>query len=187
MVCFMDHLLIRKKGKEHMKDLDLRKDFDAIYAFVAERVTSFDPSTNKGPGDPGPIARIDFGFGFDQDGWVSLVFDTRLDAEPDGEWNGYIEGNDLQRPLWFKACEANEEAPLALVLPDGTKRKLPPGSSEELGTALGEMLRGVLLKARDDGVFASLPKAAKCELGVEEQNGMFGWPAYESRGTDNLA
>jgi hypothetical protein len=45
----------------------------------------------------------------------------------------------------------------------------------------------VLLKARADGVFAGLPKTARCELGVEEQEGTYGWPAYEERGRDNLA
>lgn len=42
------------------------------------------------------------------------------------------------------------------------------------------------MKARADGVFKS-PKAKKCHLGVEEQDGSYGWPAYEDRGKDDLA
>jgi hypothetical protein len=170
-----------------MRRLDLRKDFAEVYTFVSERVRSFDSATNDGPGEAGPVTRIDIGFGLYQSGWVALVFDTRPDPEPDGEWNEHIDGNDLERPRWPKACDAVEKGPLSLILPDGTRRELPAGASGQLVTALGDMLRGVLLKVRADGVFASLPKAARCELGVEEQDGSYGWPVYESRGTDNLA
>jgi hypothetical protein len=118
---------------------------------------------------------------------VCLVFDTRADPEPDGEWTMHIEGNDLGRPHWSEACDSSIESPLALLMPDGTRRELEADSPGQLATAIGEMLRGVLLKACDDGVFADLPKAARCELGVEEQEGDYGWPEYESRGADNLA
>jgi hypothetical protein len=170
-----------------MKRLDLRRDFADIYAFVADRVRSFDPATNDGPGEVGPITRIDVGFGLYQSGWVCLVFDTRPGAEPDGEWNEYIEETVLERPRWAKAYDAVEAGPLALVLPNGTRRELPVGATDQLVAALGDMLRGALLKARADGVFAGLPKAAHCELGVEEQEGSYGWPAYEERGKENLA
>jgi hypothetical protein len=170
-----------------MKRLDLRKDFADVYAFVADRVRSFDPATNDGPGEAGPVTRIDVGFGLYQSGWVCLVFDTRPDAEPDGEWNEYIEETVLERPSWAKACEAVEAGALVLILPDGTRQELPAEATDQLVAALGGMLRGVLLKARADGVFARLPKTARCELGVEEQDGSYGWPAYEERGQDNLA
>jgi hypothetical protein len=175
-----------------MKRLDLRKDFADVYDFVSERVRSFDPAINDGPaeespGEGGPVSRIDFGFGlYHESGWVCLVFDTRADPEPDGEWTMHIEGNDLERPRWVKACEAVEEGPLALVLPDGTQRELPAGAMDQLVAAIGDMLRAVLLKARADGLFTVLPKTDRCELGVEEQEGSYGWPEYESRGVDNL-
>src|SRR5205085_1341027 len=85
------------------------------------------------------------------------------------------------------ACDAVEPGPLALTLPDGTRRELSAGATEQLASALGDMLRAVLLKARADGVYAGLPKAPRCELGVEEQEGTYGWPPYEERGQDNLA
>jgi hypothetical protein len=150
-------------------------------------VKSFDPASNHGPGKGKRVSRVDVGFGVCESGWVCLVFDTRRNGEPDGEWNEYIEDTVLERPRWAKACEALEAGPLALVLPDGTRRELVAGDTDLLVTALGDTLRAVLLKARDDGVFAALPKASRCELGVEEQDGSYGWPAYESRGTDNLA
>jgi hypothetical protein len=169
-----------------MKRLDLRKDFTDIYAFVADRVRSFDPATNHGPGEGDPVTRIDVGFGLYQSGWVCLVFDTRPDAEPDGEWNEYLEETVLERPLWAKACEAVEAKPLVVILPDNNRRELPVGATSQLVTALGDMLRAVLLKARADGVFAGLPKETRCELGVEEQEGSYGWPTYEERGQNNL-
>jgi hypothetical protein len=170
-----------------MKRLDLRKDFNDVYAYVVERLRSFDPESNEGPGQAGPVTRIDVGFGLYQSGWVCLVFDTRPDAEPDGEWNEYIEETVLERPHWAQAIDAIEAGPLALVLPDGTQRELPDGASGELVTAISDMLRAVLLKTRADGVFVGLPRAARCELGVEEQDGSYGWPAYEEREQDNLA
>src|SRR5262249_39221408 len=134
-----------------------------------------------------PVTRVDVGFGLYESGWVCVVFDTRPDAEPDGEWNEYIEETALERPRWAKACEAVEEEPLSVVLPDGTRQELPTGAKGQLVAALGDRLRAVLLKARADGVFAGLPKAGRCELGVEEQEGSYGWPAYEERGEGNLA
>jgi hypothetical protein len=170
-----------------MKRLDLRKDFAEVYAFVAGRARAFDPAANPGPGKGKRVSRIDVGFGLYQSGWACLVFDTRRNPEPDGEWNEYIEDTVLERPKWATACEAVEAGPLTLILPDGARRELATGNTGPLVAALGDMLRAVLLKARDDGVFAALPKAPRCELGVEEQDGSYGWPEYELRQTDNLA
>jgi len=170
-----------------MARLDLRQDFDEILAFISERVRSFDPKTNDGPGKGRRVNRIDVGYQCDQAGWVCLVFDTRSNAEPDGEWNAHIEENSLERPEWLAAFEAMEDNPLLVVLPDGKERRLRRGSYDKLTTILGEILKGVLLKAREDGVFAGLPKAPRCELGIEEHDGGYGWPVYEERGQDNLA
>jgi hypothetical protein len=170
-----------------MKQFDLRKEFAEVYAFVASRVKAFDPAANAGPGKGKRVSRIDIGFGVYESGWACLVFDTRRNPEPDGEWNEYIEETVLERPKWAKACEAVEAGELSLVQPDGTRRELVAGDTGGLVAALGEMLRAVLLKARGDGVLTTLPKVARCELGVEEQDGSYGWPAYELRRIDNLA
>ena len=165
--------------------MDLRRDFADIYAYLADRVRAFDPASNDGPGDPGPVKMIEVGFEYSQSGWVAVVFDTRPDAEPDGEWNSHIEGNELERPDWLAAGEANMDGPITLVQLDGTDVELPEGS--ELAEPLGDLIKAVLLKARADGVFAALPKTAGCELGVEHHDGAYGWPAYEDRGRENLA
>lgn len=169
-----------------MKRLDLRKDFAEVYAFVAERVKSFRPSTNRGPGKGQRVSRIDLGFGLFQGGWVCLVFDTGRNPEPDGEWNEYIEDTVLERPRWVQAHEVLETRPLTVILPEGNRRELSARGTGALVAALGHMLKAVLLKARADGVFAALPSARRCELGVEAQEGSYGWPAYEERGRENL-
>ena len=77
---------------------------------------------------------------------------------------------------------------MEVLLPDGKKRKITGETEFEDFVALfGDLLKDVLLKARADGVFKSLPKAEKCHMGVEEQEGRYGWPAHEDRGKDDLA
>jgi hypothetical protein len=165
--------------------LDLRLDFTELYDHIVHRVSNFDPTGNDGPGEPGPVKMIEVGYEYSQAAWVAVVLDTRPDAEPDGEWNSHIDGNAIERPHWLAACEANLESPITLVQVDGTEVELPEGA--ELAEPLGELIKAVLLKARADGVFSKLPKANGCELGVEHQDGGYGWPAYEERGQENLA
>jgi hypothetical protein len=167
--------------------LDLRKDFDDIYAYLLDRVQSFDPKENPGPGRGGTVTFIEFGFQCDQDGWVALVFDTRPDAEPDGEWNSYIENTLFARPRWKEAALALETGAVEATLPDGATRKLTEETDFETFIVIfGDLLKSVLLKARANGIFTSLPTAEACRFGVEELDGRFGWPNYEDRGKDDL-
>ena len=165
--------------------LDLRRDFDEIYAHITDRVQNFRAKGKNVLGKPGPVKAIAVGFEYAQAGWLVVVFDTRPDAGPDGEWTSRIEGNELERPHWTEAGEANDDGPITLVRLNGTTKKLPAGS--ELSEPLGEMIKTVVLKARTDGVFAGLPKAPGCELLIEHFDGGYGWPEYEARGQANLA
>lgn len=175
--------------RRKIKKLDLRKDFNEIYKHVVQRVRTFDPSKNAGPGDgSSPVRMIVFGFQCEQDGWVVLIFDTRPDAQPDGEWNSFIDQNLFERRHWHEALLTLEDGPVEVLLPDGKKRKITGETEFEDFVALfGDLLKDVLLKARADGVFQSLPRAKKCHMGVEEQEGRYGWPAYEDRGKADLA
>jgi len=175
--------------RRKIKKLDLRKDFNEIYKHVVKRVRTFDPSKNAGPGEgSSPVHMIDVGFQCEQDGWVVLIFDTRPDAQPDGEWNSFIDKNLFRRQHWQEALLALEDGSVEVLLPDGKKRKITGETEFEDFVALfGDLLKGVLLKARADGVFKSLPKAEECHMGVEEQEGRYGWPAFEDRGKDDLA
>lgn len=167
--------------------LDLRQEFADCYAYLVSRVSSFDPATDDGPGDPGPVKFIEFGYELEQAGWAVLVFDTRPDAEPDGEWTTAVDNDKilLWRKNWLKAAIANRKRAITIVRLDGNEAELPCDSTE-LVTALGELLKTVVLKARADGVFSHLPTASGCELGVEHFNGEYGWPEYDDRGKENL-
>ena len=172
------------RAEEARVRLDLRRDFAEVYEHLAGRVRSFDPAGRDVLGGPGPVRRVEVGFEYAQAGWVVVAFDARPGAEPDGEWTLLITGeNLLDRPHWLAAGEA--EGPVAVVGLDGTERVLP--ADAELAEPLGEVIKAVLLKARADGVFAGLPRAAGCELGVEHFGGGYGWPADEDRGRANLA
>ena len=172
--------------------LDLRQDFEEIYSYLLRRVRTYDAVVNaqQNPGDgDSPITYIELGYECNQSGWVALVFDTRPDAEPDGEWTGYIDETIFERPKWLKACGLlNADGAVELVLPDGTIRTFASDWDEsEYRTVFGEMLKGVLLKARDEGVLKSLPLAEPCHIGVEDFDGAYGWPQYEDRGKNDLA
>jgi len=165
--------------------LDLRSDFTEIYSHLADCIRRFDPTGGNVLGDADPVKMVEIGFEYSQAGWLVVVFDTRPDAEPDGEWTSLIEGNELERPRWLEAGEANMDGPITVIQLDGTEAELPEGT--ELAEILGEMVKAVVLKAKADGVFAGLPKAPDCELGIEHFSGAYGWPPYEDRGQDNLA
>jgi hypothetical protein len=167
-----------------IKKLDLGKDFDAVYEYLAKRVRDFDPVNHNGLGGPGHVKIIHLGFDFVHAGWVVVVFDTRPDAEPDGEWTSEIDGNELKMPHWRRASETNMEQAITLLMADGSQTEIP--AKTELAVPLGDMLKGVLLKARASGTFAALPKSLGCELSVEHFDGAYAWPEYEARGAESL-
>lgn len=170
-----------------VKTLDLQRDFADIYSYLAERVRGFDVETHEGLGGPGPVKLIEIGYEYSQAGWVIAVFDTRPDAEPDGEWTRELDNEStlLQRPHWVEAGEFNLEAPIAVIGLQGITTTLAAGS--ELAQTLGDLLKAVVIKARADGMFTALSKANGCELGIEHFSGEYGWPEYEARGQENLA
>ncbi|MEZ6141483.1 MAG: ankyrin repeat domain-containing protein [Zavarzinella sp.] len=167
--------------------LDLRKDYDQIYKLVVKRVQKYNPRMNVGTGDESSLVHmIELGYQCDQAGWVALIFDTRPDAAPDGEWTASIGENLFERRHWHEAYQAIQDGPVQISLPDGTQCEIGATEYESFTEKIGEMLKNLLLKARTDGVFESLPKAIQCHLGVEAIDGSYGWPAYEDRGKDDL-
>ena len=127
---------------------------------------------------------LTLGYQVSQAGWVALVFDTRPDAEPDGEWQSYIEENRLEFPSWLEAVDAlwDDGELIELVLPNGKRKKL--GEDDDLAEPIGEMLKGVLLLARKDKCFDDLPLAKKSSMGIEDHDGAYGWPDYDKRFKD---
>ncbi|TWT89123.1 hypothetical protein Mal64_26150 [Pseudobythopirellula maris] len=165
--------------------IDLRVDAKTVFDFIKERVTDYPVYVNNGPGeDDDPISQITLGFQVSQAGWVALVFDTRPDGSPDGEWQSYIEENWLEFPHWLAAVDAlfdNGES-IELILQNGKRRKL--GEDDELAEPVGQMLKDILLQGRKERLFKQLPLAKRCSIGVEDHDGAYGWPAYDKRYKD---
>jgi hypothetical protein len=167
--------------------LDLRRSAKRIEQYLAERVRDYPEYVNEGPGrDEDPITQITLGYQFDQAGWIVLVFDTRPGAEIDGEWNSYIDENLLDVDDWYQAFEAlwdDDVASIELTLLDGSRTTLGQDCSmDDLAGTFGEMLRDVLVGARDGGLLTPLPLADGCVLVVEHQEGHYGWSDPEGEG-----
>ena len=164
--------------------IDFRNDVPDFLDYVRCRVADFIRTAAAGE----RVSRIDFGFEFGQGNWVALAFDTRPDAEPDGAWSSGIDedGFVLERPAWPVWHELPKRARVSVVDLSGTKTDVVDDPDTLICGIIGDVLKHVLLMAREQGLFAPLPKADRCELGVESLEGFYGWPAYEARGQENL-
>ncbi len=155
--------------------IDLKKDARTIYKFLRQRVRDYPIYVNNGPGeDADPISQITLGFQISQAGWIAIVFDTRADGAPDGEWQAYIEENWLEFPHWLEAVDAlyDDEEPIEFILPHGKKKKV--GIDDDLAEVVGSMLKDILIQARKEKCFNELPIATKCSMGVEDHDGAYG-------------
>ncbi|MDB5341076.1 MAG: hypothetical protein JWN70_6695 [Planctomycetaceae bacterium] len=163
-------------------DLDLRKDFKSLSKHVQDRVRDWPVYVNSGPGaDEDPIALITFGFQMDQSGWAALVFDTRRKAAFDGTWQSWIEPNAVELRQWEQAFRGAHQKPgkVSITLQDGSQASLDAEDpTADLANCFGNLLRDVLIAARDAGVLKGLPVTKDCQIGVEDHDGQFGWIGY---------
>lgn len=185
-------LFIRKArmARKSTVEIDLRQDAKRITKIIQQRVKDYPVHVNSGPGkDEDDLHMIMLGFGFDQSGWVALVFDTRPKAASDGEWQGYIEQNAEPFDHWFSAFDAMCEgkATLAITGIDGKTQKFTPEAElEDIAACFGLMCRDVLQQASQKGAFKKLPLAKNCRLAVEEHEGNYGWDDSQSeKSTDS--
>lgn len=164
--------------------VDLREEVPELLEYVKRRV---DEHLAKAQSKKlKPVKMIEFGFELGQDNWVALVFDTRPDAEPDGEWSSGINKILLRRSKWPKWHKLPDDAKVFFINLSGKKVDVSDDGDEDSCDIVGEALKQVLLTSRKQGVFDKLPKADRCELGVEHLEGCYGWPDYEDRGKENL-
>ena len=164
--------------------IDIRKDVPDLMTYVEQRV---EHQLTKARSRNKTVKMIDFGFEFGQANWVALTFDTRENAAPDGEWTMHIRSVMFRRrnwPIWHRL--ARNQA-VHFVDLSGAEIDVMEDPDTLVCGIIGEALKYVLLTARDRGVFEPLPKSDRCELGVENLEGFFGWPVYEDRWKDNLA
>ena len=166
--------------------IDIREDVPELLEYVKRRVDEHVAKAATKNNLP-PVKMIEFGFELGQANWVALVFDTRPDAEPDGEWSRGINRVLLKRPKWPIWHKIPDDAEVFFVDLSGKKVDVMEDPDEVASNIVGEALKHVLLTARKQGIFKKLPKADKCELGVENLEGGYGWPDYDDRGKENLA
>lgn len=162
--------------------INLKKDAKAIYKYIRQRVADYPVYVNNGPGeDNDPISQMTLGYQVSQAAWVALVIDTRPKGSPDGEWQSYIADNCIEFPHWLEAVDAlwDDGDPIKLTRLNGKTKTL--GEDDDLGAYVGEMLKGLLLKARKNKCFKDLPLAKKSSMGVEDHDGAYGWPDYDKR------
>lgn len=169
--------------------IDLRKDAEDVRALLIEgihRYVAANADPVRAPDHP-PVSALSLTYDCGFAARVLLHFDTRPDFEPDGTWT-HDSFEELPRPEWEQAYTTLQEGDLQVIDADGSTRTLPAGTDDETYAGFfGPMLVGALTSAREAGEFAPLPKTPGCELGVEEIEGLFGWPDYDDRGKDNLA
>lgn len=166
--------------------VDIRNDMPDFLAYVRKRVADHVKTIGKRR-DDGSVRMIEFGFEFGQANWVAIAFDTRPDAEPDGEWSGMLRKKDfLYRPKWPIWEKLADDAKVYFMNLAGKKVNVMKDPDTMICRIVGEALKQTLLTAREQGVFDALPKAERCELGVENLEGFYGWPKYEDRGKENL-
>jgi hypothetical protein len=172
-----------------MVTIDLRKDAADVQAMIADAARNYgakhkaELTANKHP----PVSRIDLIFSLgdsESTPWVHLHFDTKPGSEPDGDPT-HPDFAKLTREDWLAAVQAVCEGETVNVVQQDDKSK--KCNDAALTETIGKFLVAMLLAARDKGVFTDLPKADRCELGVEDPTtGGFGWPGYDNRGKENL-
>lgn len=170
--------------------IDLRRNAADLRAALAKFVQRYAEAQGRASKEfHPPIARIDLLYSTG-DGtatpFVMLNIDTRPNSEPDGVHThplfDFLEFADWGAAIRY--LTERETSRISIVQADG---ELIECSLGEFERHIGTMLVAVLKTARDQGLFAKLPKAPQCEMGVEDMGGGFGWPKYEERGSDNLA
>jgi hypothetical protein len=166
--------------------IDIRKDVPDFLAYIKRRVAQ-QVAAEKNQKRRKRVKRIDFGFEFGQGNELWLVFDTRADAQPDGEWTGQIEKiKGLKRPKWPLWEDLPDGEQVFFLDLKGKKVNVMRNPDEKICKIVGEAMKHALLTARDQGLFKPLLIAEKCELGVENMEGYYGWPKYEDREKENL-
>ena len=166
--------------------VDIRRDVPDFLAYIRKRVAEHLAASKKAR-KPKPVTQIDFGFEFGQGNELWLVFDTRPDPEPDGQWTVEVsKTRALKRPKWPIWHELPKGEVVYFIDLNGEEVNVMRSPDRKICKIVGEAMKHALIEARDAGVFKRLPKAEGCEMGVENMEGFYGWPKYKDRGKDNL-
>jgi hypothetical protein len=179
------HPTIRRTPEAAMI-IDIRDDVPDFLQYIKRRVKQ-QVAASRRRKRPQRVSRIDFGFEFGQGNELWLVFDTRIDAEPDGEWTLQLDKvAPLKRPKWPIWHKLPDKEEVFFIDLKGVKKNVMKNPDTKICKIVGDAMKHALLMARDQGFFKPLPKSRNCELGVENMEGFYGWPKYEDRGQENL-
>lgn len=168
--------------------VELAKDQKKVRRYIQQRIKEYPDYVNEGPGrDEAPIQLVTLGYYLEQTGYFALVFDTRPDADSDGEWTLHLHDDVtlLHFPKWCSLIRAfYNDKPINLVLPHGGSCEITrkTHTHESIAEIFGEMLRDTMIALCNEGALESLPLADDAFLIVEEFDGRWGWPkTYETR------
>jgi hypothetical protein len=154
--------------------IDIRDDVPDFLKYIRRRVAE-QVTASKKTRRPKPVSQIDFGF------------DTRPDAEPDGQWTVQIgKVKALKRPKWPIWHELPDDEVVYFIDLQAEKVNVMKSPDKKICKIVGEAMKHALLTARDAGVFKRLPKTENCQMGVENLEWYYGWPIYKDRGKENL-
>jgi hypothetical protein len=127
-------LALRDFSRQKTTKVNLKTDQRKILRYIEKRIKDYMKRENCGPGRPDdPITLMTMASQFEQAGWVALVFDTRPDAGPDGEWNAYIEEDAIEFDQWCEAWErlCEEGTEITVTCHDGSKRTISSDADTE--------------------------------------------------------
>jgi hypothetical protein len=168
--------------------VDLRKDQEKLRRYILQRVNEYPLFVNDGPGkDDAPIQLVTIGYYLDQTGYASVIFDTRADADTDGQWTLHLNEATtmVMFPQWRSLMAAwYRQRPAELVRLNGKSMQVTQKSIDVAGiaAAVGEMLRDTMIQLRDEGLLRSLPLSEDAFLSVEEFDGHWSSAkSYKSR------
>ncbi len=111
----------------------------------------------------------------------------RVGQEANGEPGGSrdkVRFLEIEPEHWTEPCHAAFEGNSVTI--EWTGHSSDANDEESLCEAVGQFLVEIVKSLRDDGVFNDLPRAEHCYLGVSTYDGVWGWPVYDARGTDDL-
>ncbi|MCB9648376.1 MAG: hypothetical protein H6730_17515 [Deltaproteobacteria bacterium] len=163
-----------------MVKVDLRSDVARARRFIERRVRRYPKYVNIGPGaDEDPIAQIVLGYYVADAAYISLIFDTRPDADSDGAWTLFLQDETvLMFPKWVAAGDALcDGKAVELTTLRGAKKVLVGDEGcDELVALIGKMLADLMKKLRREKLFDALPLRDDAFMLVEDFGGDGGWP-----------
>lgn len=173
-----------------MATLDIRSDLESNRSELELYVGDHEVDEDEEEGEQSqelPITRIDLEFGITSGSPLVHGF---LDTDPEGR---YATGKSVRHQVvdwdvyeWEDAInlevsrengnleDEEDPGPLEIV----TERGAEPAVGEAgICKVVGDALARLLQRAQQDGVFANLRRAKRCQLGVGEFEGMYFWSA----------